>query len=49
MKRGRKPNLDKINLAKELRAKGNSYRKIAKLMGITDVKTVWRYVKYIVG
>ena len=46
-KRGRKPNMDKINRAKELRAKGLSYRQVGKLMGISDVKTIWRYVKYV--
>lgn len=36
--------MDKRNLAKELKAKGLSYRKVGKLMGIKDVKTIWRYV-----
>ena len=47
-KRGRKPNIDKINLCKQLRAKGNSYRQIAKLLN-DDVKSIWRWCKYDVG
>ena len=48
MKRGKKPNIERIQLAQRLRAEGKSYRQIARILNC-DVKSAWRFVKYIVG
>ena len=47
-KRGRKVNIEKVNLCKQLRAEGKSYRQIAQLLNC-DVKSICRWVNYGVG